>query len=91
MSSARLGPESDGAGKGPRSSYTIKLQTRLLIREGSSQHENRKYPTDNKNFVVGLRWVPDTKTDWPTDRQVQNNFDYALLNILILQQTNSVA
>jgi hypothetical protein len=23
---------------------------------------------------MGRRWVPDTRTDWQTDRQSQNNF-----------------
>jgi hypothetical protein len=30
----------------------------------------------NKDLVVSPRWVLDTKTDWPTDRQSYHNFDF---------------
>jgi hypothetical protein len=29
----------------------------------------------NKNLVMGPCWVPDTKADWPTDHQLQHDFD----------------
>jgi hypothetical protein len=29
-----------------------------------------------EKLVAGPRWVPDTKTDWPTDRRSSYNFDF---------------
>jgi hypothetical protein len=29
----------------------------------------------NKILVIDPRWVPDTKTDWPTDRWSHHNWD----------------
>jgi hypothetical protein len=46
-----------------------KLQTRPLVREGIPQHDDRKCPT-----VIKI-WSWDTKTDWPTERRSQNNFN----------------
>jgi hypothetical protein len=52
-----------------RSNCTSKLQTHPLVRVGAAQQETRNYQTKNKNLVVGSRWGPDTKTDWPTERR----------------------
>jgi hypothetical protein len=30
-------------------------------------------------LVAGPRWESDTKTDWPTDRRSQGNFDFDLV------------
>jgi hypothetical protein len=30
----------------------------------------------NRNLVMGPRWVPNTKRDWPTDRRSHHNFDF---------------
>jgi hypothetical protein len=56
----------------PSSNYTDKLQTRPLVREGASQEENCKClkvfsMKVKENLVVGPKWWPDTRTDWPTD------------------------
>lgn len=32
----------------------------------------------NKNLDLGLRWVVDMKTVWPSDFQLLNNFDFYL-------------
>jgi hypothetical protein len=51
---------------------TSLLQTRPLVREGATQRDDRKYPTlIHTNLVVGLRWEPDSKRNWPTDRRSQ--------------------
>jgi hypothetical protein len=47
----------------PRSNYKSKLQTRPLVRV-----DTRNCETKNRNAVMGYRWKPDTKTDWPTYR-----------------------
>jgi hypothetical protein len=48
-----------------------KLQTRLLVREGTPHQQTRnclKVITEKgEKLVAGPRWVPDTRTDWPTD------------------------
>jgi hypothetical protein len=31
--------------------------------------ETSNHQIENKNLVMGSRWVPDTKADWPTDRR----------------------
>jgi hypothetical protein len=52
-----------------RNNCTSKLQTHPLVREGATHQETRNRQTENKNLVMGSRWEPDTKTDWPTDRR----------------------
>jgi hypothetical protein len=52
-----------------RSNCTSKLQTHPLVREGAPHQETRNHKTENKDLVMGSRWEPDTKTDWPTDRR----------------------
>jgi hypothetical protein len=34
----------------------------------------------NKNLVMGSGWRPGTKTDWLTDRRLQNNLNLNLIN-----------
>jgi hypothetical protein len=46
-----------------------KLQTNPLVREGVPHQETRNRQTENKNLVLGPRWEPDTKADWPTNRR----------------------
>jgi hypothetical protein len=49
-------------------SSNCKLQTRLLVKEGA--HINKpELSNSNTNLVMGSRWVPDTKIDWPAERQ----------------------
>jgi hypothetical protein len=53
-----------------------KLQTHPLVWEGVAQQETYKYLThSNKNLVTGSKWVPDTKTDWLTDRWLLLNLN----------------
>jgi hypothetical protein len=50
-----------------RSSSNSKLQTRPLVREGATNPELSKEKFKEKEkLIVGPRWVPDIKTDWPT-------------------------
>jgi hypothetical protein len=65
VSSTGLGPESDCSGKAQQQLYS-KLQTRPLVREGAPHQETLKYHTEKKNLVMGSRWEPGTKTDWPS-------------------------
>jgi hypothetical protein len=66
VSSAGLRPESDCTGKAQKQLYS-KLQTHPLVREGAPYQETRNRQRDKRNLVMGSRWDPDTKTDWPTD------------------------
>jgi hypothetical protein len=56
-----------------------KLQTRILVRGGAPHKQicNCLKIIKGKKLVVGPRWVLDTKTEWPTDRQSWYNFDFA--------------
>jgi hypothetical protein len=56
-----------------------KLQTHPLIRDGAPQEENDRCPTVIQMWLRGLRWMPDTKTDWPTDCQSQYKFSFSKL------------
>jgi hypothetical protein len=41
-------------------------------------------------LVAGPRWVPDTKTDWPTDCRSYYNFDFdSFLKIVVTNWTNT--
>jgi hypothetical protein len=55
----------------PRSNCMSKLQTHPPAREGALQQETRIVNTEKRKekLVTGPRWVPDTKTDWPTSGQ----------------------
>jgi hypothetical protein len=66
--SVGLGPKSDCSGKAQKQLHS-KLQTHPLVREGALHQETCNCQTENKNLVMGSRWEPDTKTDWPTDRR----------------------
>jgi hypothetical protein len=44
--------------------------------EGSPHQTNPQLSDSNQNLVMGPRWVPDTKTDWPTDRRSIISFSY---------------
>jgi hypothetical protein len=70
VSSAGLRPKSDCSGKTQKQLYS-KLQTRPLVREGATKEQIRNLSKRNfkekEKLVAGPRWVPDTKTDWPTD------------------------
>jgi hypothetical protein len=48
-----------------------KLQTPPLVREGATQHEDRKCPTAIKIWLWSLR--PDTRTNWSIDRRSHYN------------------
>jgi hypothetical protein len=61
LSSAGLRLKSDCSGKAQKQYYS-KLQTRPLVREGAKGNFKEK-----EKLVAGPRWVPDIKTDWPTD------------------------
>jgi hypothetical protein len=50
-------------------SSTYKRQTQPLVREGAPQEQDRNCHTSNQDLVVSPRWVPYSKTDWPTDRR----------------------
>jgi hypothetical protein len=69
--SVGLGPESECCGNAQKQ-LCSKLQTRSLVREGDIHKETSSVSIqkiERKKLVAGPRWVPDTKTDWPTDCQ----------------------
>jgi hypothetical protein len=75
-----LGPENDCAG---RLSSSCELQTPFTCQKGRPTSSNLQLSESNKNLVMGPRWVPDRKTDWPTDRQLQHNFGFDLIRTSI--------
>jgi hypothetical protein len=58
-----------------RSNCTSTLKTYLLIREDTPQWKNCKCPAVIKIWSWAPRWVPDTKTDWPTNHRSKHNFN----------------
>jgi hypothetical protein len=59
-------------------SSDYKLQTRPLVREGAPITKICKCikiisKIEKEKLVMGLRWWPGTRTDWPTDRQSLGN------------------
>jgi hypothetical protein len=79
VSSARLRPKSDCPGKAQKQLYS-KLQTHSLIREGATIITKLHLPKGNfkekEKLVMGPRWVPHTRTDWPTDWRSLCGFDF---------------
>jgi hypothetical protein len=37
-------------------------------------------------LVAGPRWVPETKTDWPTDRRSKDIFDFDVASIFTVEE-----
>jgi hypothetical protein len=54
------GPEADGTGE---TQQTVNLRPDLPL-------TNPQLYGSNTNLVMGSRLIPDTKTDWSTDRQL---------------------
>jgi hypothetical protein len=79
MNSAGLMPEKTALAM---PSKNRKLQTPLLVREGAPRQQTRNclkiIRKQGEKFVAGPRWVPDTKTDRPTDPRSYYNvgFDF---------------
>jgi hypothetical protein len=63
-----------------KTSSSRKLQTWPLVREGSPHQQTHNWLKivlkNGDKLVAGPTWVPDIKTDWPTDRRWENNFDF---------------
>jgi hypothetical protein len=62
-----------------RISSNCKVQTRPLVREGTSHQQTHMClkiikTKKKKKLFMGPKWVSDTKTNWPIDRQSQYNF-----------------
>jgi hypothetical protein len=62
---AVLGAERDCVGKAQQQLSTTDQSSR---QEGRPTLTNPQLSDSSRNMVMGPRWVPDTKTDWPTDR-----------------------
>jgi transposase len=45
--------------------------------EGALHREERKY-LSNKELKIKLKWGPETKMNWPTDRRVLYNLKFNL-------------
>jgi hypothetical protein len=61
-----LGAEKDYAGESPQHIQKTDPSSRQAE---PFTLTNPQLSDSNKNMVVILRWVLDTKTDWPTDRR----------------------
>jgi hypothetical protein len=67
LSPAGLRPKRDWAGEDQQQvSYRPVLSSRGLYDITNPQLSKQNFK-EKETFVAGLRWVPDTKTDWPTD------------------------
>jgi hypothetical protein len=69
VNSAGLRPKSDGSGKA-QSNCTVNYRP-VLSSERALKITNPQLSKENfkekEKLVAGPRWVPDSKTDWPTD------------------------
>jgi hypothetical protein len=45
------------------------VKDRPALSDEKVPHTNKLTTDSNKNVVLSPKWVLDTKTDWPTDRQ----------------------
>jgi hypothetical protein len=43
---------------------------------GRHTSTNPQQTGNNNNLVMGGRWMPDSKTDWPADRRPYQTFDF---------------
>jgi hypothetical protein len=68
MSSAGLQPKSDCSGKAQKQLYEIITDSSSRQR-GRHTSRNPQFSVQKKNLIMGSRWEPDTKTDWPNDRR----------------------
>jgi hypothetical protein len=85
VSSAGLRPKSHCSCKAQKQLYEY-ITANPLVREGAPLQETRNRQKENRNLVMGSRWESDTKTDWPTDRRSQHNFNFnGSLNRELLQ------
>jgi hypothetical protein len=68
LSPAGLRPERDCAGEEKQQQYVRDPSSRQRgsYKITNSQLSKEKFKEKEK-LVAGPRWVPDTKTDWPTD------------------------
>jgi hypothetical protein len=68
LSPAGLRPERDCTGKNQQQQYitdpSSRQRGRYKITNPQLSKENFK---EKEKFVAGPKWVPDAKTDWPTD------------------------
>jgi hypothetical protein len=61
-----LAPETDCAGEAPQQPYITNPPSR---QRGRQILKYRECLIVISNDETGLRWWPDTRTDWPTDRR----------------------
>jgi hypothetical protein len=66
MNYAVIGSENGCVGKVQHHLQTIDPPARQRGRHATT---NLQLCGSNSNLVMCLKWVPDTKTDWPTDRR----------------------
>jgi hypothetical protein len=64
MSPAALESENDCGGEAQQ-----ELQSTVFSSERAPHSTNPQMSDSNKDLVVVVRWMPDTKTNWPTDCQ----------------------
>jgi hypothetical protein len=47
--------------------YRSVLSSEKALQNNKAATVQRKFQWEKKKSAAGPRWVPDTKTDWPTD------------------------
>jgi hypothetical protein len=77
LSSERLRLNSDCSGKAQKQIADLSSRQRGRYKITNPQLSKRNFKEKEK-LVVGPRWAPDTKTDWPTDCRSQINFNFTV-------------
>jgi hypothetical protein len=72
-----LRTERDCAGEDQQQQQITDLSSRQRGRYKISNSQlSKENVKEKEKLVTGPRWMPDTKTDWPTDRRSYDNFDF---------------
>jgi hypothetical protein len=77
----KYGHESRGTRTGERLRWrrpAAIVNDRPVLSSGRAPHtkKNPQESDSNKNVFLGPSWGLDNKTDWPTDRRSQHDFDF---------------
>jgi hypothetical protein len=67
MSLAGLGRERDRVGEAQQRLLTTDPLSRQRAQQSTAT--NPHLSGSNRNMVMGLKWMSDTNTDWPTDNR----------------------
>jgi hypothetical protein len=66
------------AGLGPRKTMLERSSRDFKIQTSPAVPKLSKGQLEREKLATRPRWVPDTKTDWPTDCRSKYKFDFEL-------------